>query len=217
MMTPSSDALVPLVESPEARSCVQDLAKTSLDSSLEASLALLTPEQALAPMAPGLQKRDFTMRKCTMPPRLELEPIETFVLNAIQSQHTDDPDPAHEQGYKAIIDALKRPVDPAMLRMVLIALRTAGNGSVLNQLTADAGRHAQLIHWIFRFNSAFDPNTPEDQDKEPHFPGYMDGSLLDAHLHLVLAMVSARTVNLVPALTAVWRMLSEDLELSVDL
>jgi RNA polymerase I-specific transcription initiation factor RRN3 len=78
-------------------------------------------------------------------------------------------------------------------------------------------KHAQLIHWIFRFNSSFNPKVPEGEDSEQLISAFKDGSLLDAHLHLVLAMVSARTVNLVPALTAVWRMLSEDLELSLDL
>ena len=216
-MTPSSKAIGPLLETPETRSCTRDLAKTSLDSATEDSSAMLTPEQALARMTPDLHKQDFAMRKCTMPPPLELEPVETFVLNAIQSQHADSPDPAHEQGYKAIVDALKRPVDPAMLRLVLIALRTAGNGAVLNQLTANAVKHAQLIHWIFRFNSSFNPKAPEGDNDEQLIPVFKDGSLLDAHLHLVLAMVSARTVNLVPALTAVWRMLSEDSELSQDL
>ena len=41
-----------------------------------------------------------------------------------------------------------------------------------------------------------------------------DTHLLDSHLHLILAIVSARTVHLVPALTAVWKMLSETVDLS---
>jgi RNA polymerase I-specific transcription initiation factor RRN3 len=190
---------------------------TSLNSPSKASMTLLTPEQALARRFPGLTKRDYTMHKCTMPPPSELEPIETFVFNAIQSKHSDMPDPAHEQGYRAIIDALKRPVDPPMLRMVLIALRTAGNGAVLNRLTADALKHAQLIHWLFRFNSALRPTLAEGEENEQLVGVLKDGSLLDAHLHLVLAMVSARTVNLVPALTAIWRMISEEPDLSEDL
>jgi RNA polymerase I-specific transcription initiation factor RRN3 len=213
MMTPSSEMTTSSTPSPETLG----LATGSLDSNSKTSSALLTPEQALAGKFSGPLKREYVMRKCVMPPQSELEPIETFVWNAIQSKHVDAPDPVHEQGYRAIMDALKRPVDPPMLRMVLIALRTAGNGTVQNQLTTNAVQHAQLIHWIFRFNSAFSPNLAEDNENEQLFSVFKDGSLLDAHLHLVLAMVSARTVNLVPALTAVWRMLSEDSELSEDL
>jgi len=173
------------------------------------------------------------MRKSIMPSPTELQPIEIFVLNAIRSKHVIDTpaDPTHEQGYRAIMDALKRPVDPPMLRLVLIALRTAGNGTVLNLLTTNGLIHAQLIHWIFRFNSSLSPKLPENDDNNNNnnnnsdendenqqlMAVIKDGSLLDAHLNLILAMVSAHTVNLIPALTAVWRMVSEDPQLSEDL
>lgn len=178
---------------------------------------ILTPDEALDPasrqFASSGIKQDYTLPRCPVPPQSELQPIETFVMNAIQSQHNDAVEPSHAQGYRAIIDGLKRPVDPPMLRLVLIALRTAGNGSALNLITTHSATHAQLVHCLFRFNPTLRPKIPDDEESERLCASYYDGSLLDAHLHLILAMVSARTVNLVPALTSVWKMLSENIGL----
>lgn len=203
----------------ESSASAENQSNVSLDSSgISTTSNLLTPDEALAgKTAPFTAGKGYVMRKCRMPPQSELEPIEMFVLNAIQSKNVDAPDPAHEQGYRAIVDALKRPVDPPMLRMVLIALRTAGNGGILNRLTTDPAKHAQLIHFLFRFNSALTPKFPEGDDTEHIVAVFKDGSLLDAHLHLILAMVSARTINLIPALTAVWRMITDTEDLSEDL
>ena len=178
-------------------------------------ITMITPDQALA-----AKQGYYTLPRCVMPPLSELQPIETFVMNAIQSQHNEAAatiDPSHAQGYRAIIDGLKRPVDPPMLRLVLIALRTAGNGTALNLITTHSTIHAQLVHWIFRFNPTLRPKIPRDEESESLCAVFHDGSLLDAHLHLILAMVSARTVNLVPALTCVWKMLSENLDLTESL
>lgn len=160
----------------------------------------LTPDQALD---------KFKLPKCVMPPPSELQPIETFVINAIQCKHQASADPSHEQGYRAMMDALKRPVDLPLLRKVLIALRTAGYGQALTLLTTHSSTHAQLVHWLFRFNATTIVVRAETERKEDE-----DIHLLDAHLHLILALISARTVHLVPALTAVWKMLSETLDLS---
>lgn len=175
---------------------------------------IVTPDQALA-----AKQEYYTLPKCVMPSPSELQPIETFVMNAIQSQHNEAAaiDPSHAQGYRAIIEGLKRPVDPPMLRLVLIALRTAGNGTALNLITTHSTIHAQLVHWLFRFNPTLRPKIPRDEESESLCATFYDGSLLDAHLHLILAMVSARTVNLVPALTCVWKMLSENLDLTESL
>jgi hypothetical protein len=221
MLTPPVEAAASSLPDPEMME--QKSAKASLDSNgttEEPPTAMLTPDQALAATkfaSPNMKNKDYRLPKCVMPPPSELQPIETFVMNAIQSKHNAAPDPSHAQGYRAIIDALKRPVDPPMLRMVLVSLRTAGNGTVLNLLTKHASIHAQLVHWLFRFNATLRPKIPQDEKSEQLCAVFYDGSLLDAHLHLVLAMVSARTVNLVPALTAVWKMLSENVELSESL
>lgn len=222
-MTASLEAAASSLSSPGREKMEQEGARASLDSAgrtAKSPTVMLTPDQALASragLAPSNITSDYKLPRCAMPPQSELQPIETFVVNAIQSKHTDEPDPSHTQGYRAIIDALKRPVDPPMLRMVLISLRTAGNGTALNLLTTHASIHAQLIHWLFRFNPTLRPKIPSDEKNEQLCAVFYDGSLLDAHLHLILAMVSARTVNLIPALTAVWKMLYENVELSESL
>eukprot|EP00934_Nitzschia_sp_Nitz4_P007242 Nitzschia sp. Nitz4//scaffold128_size63911//52793//54827//NITZ4_006231-RA/size63911-augustus-gene-0.58-mRNA-1//-1//CDS//3329534868//7232//frame0 len=159
-----------------------------------------TPQQETPPLAANLQ-----LPKCVLPP--DLPPVETFVTHAIQSQHQESPDPTHVRGYRGIIDALRKPVDPVMLRLVLLALRTADHGCVLNYITSHSQKHAELTHWIFRLDST-QPLIPPGPD-QPALDVYTEGTLLNAHLHLMVALVSARTLNLTPALTSVWKMLSE--------
>lgn len=156
----------------------------------------------------------YELPKCAMPPPSEFASIETFVANAIQSQESPAPgalvDPAHGEGYKGLIMALKRPNDPPMLRKVLIALRTAGRGRVLNQLLL-GGNHAELIHLIIRFASTQKPSSfgeTASGDGAELLSVYDDNSLCDAHFHLLLAMVSAKSTNVVPVLSAVWKLLT---------
>jgi RNA polymerase I-specific transcription initiation factor RRN3 len=148
----------------------------------------------------------FVLPKCYLPPPSELEPIETFVSNAIQSQHDETADPAFGQGYRAIADALRRPEDPAMLRMIITALRTAGKGSTLYQMTS-SHKHAMLTHLIFKFNSFDIPKRLKEADEQFLKP-FTDYSMADAHFQLILALISAKSVNVVPAMTAVWKMLA---------
>jgi hypothetical protein len=148
----------------------------------------------------------YELPKCTMPPQSELEPIETFVSNAIRSKHDLTDNPTFKEGYRAIANALRRPEDPLLLKMVLLSLRTAGKGSTLYQLTTSATTHAQLTHLIFRLNS-FQPIKLEDESEEKLQP-YRDYSLADAHLNLMVALVSAKSVHAVPAMTVAWRMLT---------
>lgn len=156
----------------------------------------------------------FAMPKSERPSSSEFAAIETFVVNAVQSQEPAAPgaivDPSHVEGYRGIIMALKRPNDPAVLRKVLIALRTAGHGRVLNQLlTGDS--HAQLIHLIIRFASTRRPSRLEEAasgDSTELLSVYDDHSLCDAHFQLLLAMVSAKSTNVVPVLRAVWKLLT---------
>jgi hypothetical protein len=157
----------------------------------------------------------YVLPRCQLPPASELEPVETFVQNAIQSQHAETPDPAFAQGYRAIADALRRPTDPTMVWKVLLALRTAGKGCVLNLLTS-GNKHVHLLHLIFRFNSTTPPKMfQEEQEEETATAAadskkdiYRNGSLLEAHLHLILAIVSSKSVHVVPALTRVWKLLA---------
>mmetsp|Transcript_40534 Transcript_40534/g.116519 ORF Transcript_40534/g.116519 Transcript_40534/m.116519 type:complete len:781 (-) Transcript_40534:774-3116(-) len=231
MMTASLDAANATVLSPDTGTVTQSLEKASLNtdgskpSTAAATDTSSSPQNDVEPteLIPLTTKRgDYNLPKSYMPPQSELRPIETFVMNALQSQHSDAPDPAHVQGYRAILDALRRPVDPPMLRMVLIALRTAGNGTAVTMITNHPTVYAQLVHFLFRLDSTKRPKIPsQSETEEEEFDKlcavYDDGSLLEAHLHLVLNLVSARTVHLIPALTAIWKILCGNLFMAEDL
>ena len=160
-------------------------------------------------------ERFYQMSKCKLPPASEMAAIETFVANAFQSQEprndcTIKPDQAHSDAYRAILSALKRPNDPPMICKVLLALRTAGHGSVLNML-ALKDNHAQLLHLVFRFVSTIPPNSFDETatgDPDMLLKVYEDYSLCDAHFNLLLAIVSAKSTHVVPILTAVWKLLT---------
>jgi hypothetical protein len=164
----------------------------------------------------------YEIPRCEMPPVGELDIVEKFVFNAIRSQEIlssplqkelgdmDPPDPSHYEGYQAIISSFKRPSDPRMLRKLMIALRTAGNGSVLNQLVL-GNTHAHLLHLIIRFNPTRPPHNYEDifaGDHEELLKVYQDYSLCDAHFHLLLALVSAKSTHVSPILSATWKFLT---------
>jgi RNA polymerase I-specific transcription initiation factor RRN3 len=169
----------------------------------------VTPSHPIASLGEKKEEQGFeayVLPKCDLPPPSELEPIETFVSNAIQSQHDENPDPTFVQGYRAIADSLRRPEDPAMLRMIITALRTAGKGSTLYQMTS-SHKHAMLTHLIFKFNSFDIPRKLKDADEQVLKP-FRDYSMADAHFQLILALISAKSVNVVPAMTAVWKMLA---------
>jgi hypothetical protein len=159
-----------------------------------------------------LQAR-YELPRYETPLPAEMEPIEKFVVNAMRSQEPGGeqaPDPSHVEGYRAIIASLKRPSDPPTLRKLLIALRTAGNGAVLNHL-ALGSYHAQLVHLIIRFNPTSAPLNYEEiftGDHEAMLQVYEDYSLCDAHFHLLLAMVSAKSTHVLPILSAVWKNLT---------
>jgi RNA polymerase I-specific transcription initiation factor RRN3 len=93
-----------------------------------------------------------------------------------------------------------------MLFKVLLALRTTG--STLYQLTSSSQRHAHLLHLLFRL----DPFLPCEQQNGKLQDLILDYSLADAHLHLILALVSANSVFLIPGMNALWRLAHQDLE-----
>jgi hypothetical protein len=164
----------------------------------------------------------YEIPRCDVPPTAEMDAIEKFVVNAIHSQESlssplnkesgnmDIPDSSHYEGYQAIISSFKRPSDPRLLVKLMIALRTAGNGSVLNQLVL-GNTHAHLVHLIIRFNPTRPPHNYEDifvGDREELLKVYQDYSLCDAHFHLLLAMVSAKSTHVLPILSATWKFLT---------
>ena len=157
----------------------------------------------------------YQIPKCKLPPAPEMAAIEKFVENAVLSQEprkdgmTNKLDPSHVEGYRAILKALKRPSDPSMICKVLLALRTAGHGSILN-LLALTENHAQLLHLVIRFVSTIPPTLDEGTSGDPEaiLQVYKDYSLCDAHFNLLLAIVSAKSTHVVPILTAVWKLLT---------
>lgn len=150
----------------------------------------------------------YELPRTHLPPSNELEPVETFVSNAIQSQLQENPDPGHVDGFRAIADSLRRPEDPKMLYMVLVALRTAGKGSTLYQMATVNEKFSMLTHLIFKFNPFHIPDKMKEEKEESFYSVYRDWSMADAHFRLILALVSAKSVHVLPALTAVWRILT---------
>jgi len=143
----------------------------------------------------------FVLPKCELPPRNELEPVEIFVASAVREQN-EQPDTALPlKNYRGILEALRFKKDVPMLRKVMIALRTSKN--TLNLLVASQ-KHARLIHQIVRFV----PFSAADNDSEVSASLEESYSLADAQFHLIVALVSANSVYLVPALTALWKMLT---------
>ena len=154
-------------------------------------------------------------------------------MTATTNNHNDDDDGGEDDtttnnntlgmnSYKAVIETLRRGDDPEMMFKVLIALRTAGHGSALRYIVSYPEIHAHLNHCIFRLNSVIVPSkflemptTNEDGSTqsssllfEKQRKYYTTGQILDAHIHLLLAIVSARSISTIPALTWVWKMIS---------
>ena len=149
--------------------------------------------------------------------KAEIEPVERFVATAISSQHeysssnvnnttggqVDVKDAAKAlESYRALAESLRRPEDPTMLQKIFVALRTA-----VYQVACFADRHAQLIHLLFKFNPFDLPRILDDASDETKLP-YLDYSLADSYMHLMVAIISANSVHVVPFMSAIWRTLT---------
>lgn len=162
----------------------------------------------------------FVLSKCQLPPRKEFEPVETFVANAVREQHELNSDNLPIKSYKGIIDAIRFKNDPVMLQRLLLALRTAGNGSTLHLLASSSSKHARLIHNIVRLNP-FDipvptPTTAVGADASDQGSNNKSQSveydLADAQFHLMMALVSANSVFLVPIMFSLWKILTSQVQ-----
>lgn len=179
----------------------------SKDTAVSVTLSHVTPLKTDVPdMTVGLRKNStpngsplasatstldsrFGLPVCPQFSTKEFQPVETFVSNAISSPNT--------RQYRAILDALRKREDPLLLCKVLLAFR----GTTLNQLVVQNHKaHARLLHLLFRLDPFF--NEPCDKLPDPLY------SLADAHLHLILALVSANSVFLTPAMNALWRLVT---------
>jgi len=144
--------------------------------------------------------------RAQLPPSSDFFPVEKFVSNAISSRHnnnhsssttTEEERKTAMLGYRAILDLFRKCDDLPLLTKVLLALRTSGNGTTMNQICSGGRIHSQLIHLLFRLN----PFNPLGNDEENTTN---DFNLVDAHLNLIVTLVSANTIFLTPALNALW-------------
>lgn len=149
----------------------------------------------------------FVLPRCEMPLRKDYEPVESFVATAVQEQHQQKDDSIPVASYKGILDAIRFKNDPVMLQRLLLALRTAGNGSTLHLLTTTTNKHARMMHSLVRLNVFELPKSVGEKPGEGT-ERKVDYAVADAHLHLLMALVSANSVFLVPAITALWKMLT---------
>ena len=104
----------------------------------------------------------FVLPTPAVPPPEEYAPVEKFVAGFVESLFAPpglaSAAQQRSQGMRAIGGVLRTREDPAMLFKVLLALRTAGHGSVLRLLASDSRKADSLLQLIF----AVDPFVPPD-------------------------------------------------------
>ena len=104
----------------------------------------------------------FVLPTPAVPPAEEYAPVEKFVAGFVESLFAPPTLAAaaqqRSQGMRAIGGVLRTREDPVMLFKVLLALRTAGHGSVLRLLASDSRKADSLLQLIF----SVDPFVPPD-------------------------------------------------------
>jgi len=175
---------------------------------------------------------DYALPKCEFPPPAEYQPIEAFVAKAVADQHAKNTAAAEawskkttstsasaaalpfaiNKTYRGILDALRKKNDPFMVRCLLLALRTGESGSTLYRITSCSSLHAQLLHSVVKLDpyEVVDVQRQQQGEDATTFasPSPMSYDVVDAHFHLLLALVSSNSVFLVPVLTSLWKMLA---------
>ena len=143
----------------------------------------------------------YVLPKCTIPCRDNVYgPVEDFVAKAVKARTEPSGDPNVLKTYKVILEAIRRKEDPSLLRMIILAIRSAADGTPLHQLSGNPTKHAQLLHVILRFDPfAAKSSNLDKKDDNPNC-SFRNYSMADAYLQLILALVSANTVFLVPAM-----------------
>lgn len=155
-----------------------------------------------------------TIPKPVLPPKEDFGAVETFVFDAISMRsvvETCPMDPEKQKsaalGYRAILELLRKQDDLELLRKILLAIRTSGEGATLGLIIRNSKKHSMLIHLIFQMDPfPFDQNSKEGSEKEAtdNLPQF-NLDLADAYLNLILALVSANSVFLTPTLNMLWR------------
>ena len=172
--------------------------------------------------------------------------VATAVLEQHQQKDDNDvPFAVTTKNYKAILEALRFKSDLSLLTKILLAMRTSrntmhllttsstttNNSGASNSSSSNNNKHARLIHQIFRFNpfqqtttTTTTTTTPSKtvvsctaaEAEEDVTKININMGLVDAHLSLVVALVSANSVFLVPATTALWKLLNSDIHIAPD-
>jgi len=172
------------------------------DGSTTTAMALKSP---ITPADLRAIDSRFVLPKCEVPPQKDMEVVSLFVSKAVREQHQNSGELSVPiEGYRAIGDAIRLQKDLSLLRKVLIALRT----SALQYLTADTQKHARLIHLIVRFVPFPNSTMKTMLNADPLDETVDDFDLADAHLNLLTALVSANSLYVIPAMTALWKMLT---------
>jgi RNA polymerase I-specific transcription initiation factor RRN3 len=146
----------------------------------------------------------YILPKCVVPDGME--PVEMFVSKAVAEQNAQSKNSLPVPSYRGLLEAFRNPDDTELLRKVMIALRTSG--ATLHMLTSESNQHARLIHAIMRFVSFPPTSVAITVDEQLSENDENDYNLADAQLHLIMALVSANSVFLIPALTLIWKMLT---------
>ena len=162
------------------------------------------------------------------------KPVEKFVNDAISCRTTIskefDKRKINEKavrGYRALMDLLRNFDDTNMLTNVLNALRTSGKGMTLNYISGNMKNHSALIHLYFRLDPFLVASQESEGNKKEKKPTKDDGekvvkvteamvALVDAHLNLMVALVSANSAFLSLSLSSLWRMLKNTPSLPGD-
>jgi RNA polymerase I-specific transcription initiation factor RRN3 len=167
------------------------------------------PAAAVAATVDG----DLRLPPCPVPTREDLERVEVFVTKAIQ-EHQEDPESTTafipSKKYQALIEGFRTRQNLSLLTNVLISLRTTG--SSLTMLASDVAKHARLIRLIIRFDP-FKPvkvtttTSNGETGASPTKETTINFDLVDALLHLFLALGTANSVYCAQILSALWELL----------
>lgn len=156
------------------------------------------------PYALDQQDGVYLLPRCPIPSRDDVyAPIEDFAAKAIKSRTDPSCDPDGAKNYKLLMESIRRKEDAGLLRMIFIAIRASANGTTLTLLTGYPTKHAQLLHFLLKFDPFAGKFKLGTNPKCP-FSNY---EIADSYMQLVLALVSANTVFLIPAMTHMWKLL----------
>ncbi|GKY95069.1 hypothetical protein MPSEU_000471100 [Mayamaea pseudoterrestris] len=161
--------------------------------------------------------KSFILPRCELPPAHEYDPVESFVHKTVLEQNKQANDNVPSKAYKGLLDALRRKTELPLVVKILLALRTSGMGSTLHLLASGPTKHARLIHYLVRFHpfetsNITTTNSDSATEHDENNSDTVNHALADAHLHLLVALVSANSVYLLPTLTALWKMLALEYE-----